>query len=235
MKNPHFTSRLKASPKARKRLIAGCTIAVTIGVASCGLLAWHEQPSFCNAFCHAPMDPYVETYDQTYGSPGVDKWGNEVSDASSMLAVSHKEQGMNCLSCHVPTLQEQASEGIEWLSTGFNVPTPLAERDCDDLTRPRTVEEDAACLNESCHNYTREELAYLPAVRDMKYNPHAAQHNEMAGASVQTSCSDCHKSHRASVMYCTKCHVDADVPSGWITYRQDRELRQELHQQVEEN
>ncbi len=208
-------------------IVAGVVVAVVV-LAGCGLFAWHEQPSFCNALCHAPMDPYVATYDQEYGASGVDKWGNEVESTSGMLAVSHKQQGMNCLSCHVPTLQEQVSEGIEWVSYGFDVPTPLVERDCDDLTRPRAVEQDEACLNENCHNYTREELADLPAVRDMKYNPHAAQHNEMAGLNVQTSCSDCHKSHRASVMYCTKCHVDADVPDGWITEQQDVALRRQL-------
>ena len=222
-------NRLKgAKDRTHKRIIAGGVIAAVVLLAGCGFYAWHEQPSFCNAFCHAPMDPYVATYDQEYGEPGVDKWGNDVDDTSGMLAVAHKQQGMNCLSCHVPTLQEQVSEGVEWVSYGFDVPTPLLERDCDDLTRPRAVEEDAACLNKNCHDYTRDQLVDLPAVRNMKYNPHAAQHNEMAGETVHTSCSDCHKSHRASVMYCTKCHVDADVPEGWISEQQDAELHGQI-------
>ncbi len=59
------------------------------------------------------MDPYLTTYEQEAGQPGVDKWGNEVANSSSMMAVVHKDQGEDCLSCHVPTLSEQMSEGME--------------------------------------------------------------------------------------------------------------------------
>ena len=45
-----------------------------------GFWVWHEQPSFCAAICHTPMDEYLETYEQEPGTTGVDKWGNEVRD-----------------------------------------------------------------------------------------------------------------------------------------------------------
>ena len=56
------------------------------------------------------MNNYVETYDQQAGTPGTDKWGNEVSNSSAMLVVSHKEAGQNCLSCHEPIISQQIGE-----------------------------------------------------------------------------------------------------------------------------
>ena len=55
-----------------------------------------------------------------------------MSNTNAMLAVSHKAQGKDCMSCHVPTLSEQMSEGINWV-TG-NYVYPLEERDTDMLT-----------------------------------------------------------------------------------------------------
>ena len=38
-------------------------------------MVWHEQPSFCNAICHDPMDPYLHVRGRTC-QPATDKWGN---------------------------------------------------------------------------------------------------------------------------------------------------------------
>ena len=65
-------------------------VAVVLIAAGAGFWVWHEQPSFCNAICHTPMDQYNATYDQEPNTAGVDKWGNEVKNTSSMLCVSHK-------------------------------------------------------------------------------------------------------------------------------------------------
>ena len=51
-----------ASAKSRKGLIVGGVLAVVLLCTVGGLLVWHEQPSFCNAICHSPMDAYVEGY-----------------------------------------------------------------------------------------------------------------------------------------------------------------------------
>ena len=96
-------------PKNKKLTIVGVVVVVIV-VAGMGFWTWHNSPSFCSAFCHTPMDSYVETYNQQADAPGTDKWGNEVSNSSAMLVVSHKEAGQNCLSCHEPIISQQIGE-----------------------------------------------------------------------------------------------------------------------------
>lgn len=199
--------------KPKKWPIVVGTIALVLVVAGMGFWVWHEQPGFCGAICHTPMDSYVETYEQDLGVLGVDKWGNAVADTSGMLAVAHKAEGQTCLSCHVPTLGEQMAEGASWVTGGYGF--PLQEATLEDLTAARGMEPDSFCLNESCHNLTREDLAN--ATSDMKRNPHLSYHGDI-------SCDSCHKAHRASVNYCTSCHADAETPAGWITAKEDAVL-----------
>lgn len=199
-------------------IVTGVVVAVLV-VAGAGMWVWHEQPSFCGAICHYPMAAYNATYDQEPNTTGVDKYGNEVSNTSSMLCVTHKVSteeggaGATCLSCHVPTLSEQISEGLGWVAGDYVY--PLYERTSDELTEARGTEGDEFCLNESCHNLTRDDLAELTS--DMTRNPHVAQHGEVA-------CTECHKAHRASVMYCSECHTDAEIPDGWLSYEEAEEL-----------
>lgn len=205
----------EAAPKKKGKkwpIVVGVVVVVLIA-AGAGFWVWHEQPSFCNAICHTPMDPYLPTYEAEPGQAAVDKWGNEVKDASSMLAATHRTQGKTCMNCHVPTLGEQMSEGMSWV-TG-NYVNPLEERGLDQLVEARGVEADEFCLNESCHNLTREDLQ--KATADMEFNPHVAQHGEI-------ECSECHKAHRASVMYCTQCHSEAEVPEGWLSVAEANKL-----------
>lgn len=204
-----------AKKKGKKKwpIVVGVVVVVLIA-AGAGFWVWHEQPSFCNAICHTPMDGYNETYDQPLNTAGVDKWGNEVENTRSMLAVTHKALGKTCMNCHVPTLSEQIGEGIGWV-TG-NYVFPLEERSLDDLVEARGLEDsDEFCLNEACHNITRDDL--IEATSDMKRNPHVAQHGKVA-------CSECHKAHRASVNYCSSCHSDADIPAGWLTAAEAKKL-----------
>lgn len=188
-------------------------------VAGAGFWVWHEQPSFCGAICHDPMDPYLETYEQSLNSEGVDKWGNAVENSRGMLATTHGVMGETCLSCHEPTLSQQIGEGVKWATGDFE--SPLEEKSLSDLVAATGGDADAFCLNESCHDVTREELA--EATSDLAYNPHAAngdgqaQHEDM-------ECSTCHKARRQSVMYCTACHEDAVVPSGWLTVQEANDL-----------
>ncbi|MDR3137107.1 MAG: cytochrome c3 family protein [Coriobacteriales bacterium] len=194
-------------------------VAIVVVAAGAGLWVWHEQPSFCNAICHTPMDTYLDTWNNELDAAGVDKYGNEVSDTHGMLVVTHKqpiEEGgadAECLSCHVPDIGEQITEATNWISGNYEYPLP--ERDDDDLTKARGLEGDVFCLNASCHNLTRQELREQTA--DMKRNPHAWQHGEIA-------CSECHKAHRQSVVYCTQCHSDSVIPEGWLTVAQAKKL-----------
>lgn len=201
-----------AKKSSKKWPIVTGVVAAILVVAGAGMWVWHEQPSFCGAICHYPMATFNTTYDQEPNTTGVDKWGNEVSNTSAMLCVTHKVSteeggaGATCLSCHVPTLSEQISEGMTWVAGNYFY--PLYERSGSELTEARGAESDEFCLNESCHNITRDDLVELTS--DMEFNPHVSQHGE-------TACTDCHKAHRASVMACSECHTDAEVPDGWLT------------------
>ena len=77
----------------------------------------------------------------------------------------------------------------------------------------RGTDGDAFCLKSGCHVnadgsvMTRDDLAKLTS--DMTLNPHQVEHGEMA-------CTDCHKAHRASVNQCSRCHLEAEIPEGWV-------------------
>ncbi|MDR0514431.1 MAG: cytochrome c3 family protein [Coriobacteriaceae bacterium] len=204
-----------AIPKKKKKkwpIVVGVIVVVLIA-AGAGFWVWHEQPSFCNAICHVPMDPYNATYDAQAGEPGVDKWGNDVTNSSAMMVVVHKDAGEDCLACHVPSIGEQISEGMNWV-TG-NYLNPLEERDLDELTEARGIEGEEFCLNSTCHDITRDDL--IEATADLKRNPHVPQHGEV-------DCNQCHKAHRASINYCSQCHSDAPIPDGWLTSAQASKL-----------
>ena len=183
---------------------------VVFVAAGAGMMVWHEQPSFCGAICHASMDGYLPTYEADPSGSAVDKWGNEVSDASAMMASTHRAYaGVTCLDCHRPTIAEQATEGINFVTGGYTA--PLSERNLTNLTAYEDYDDETQfCLNESCHNMTKADLTN--ATSNMTRNPHSWHH-------FQYTCTDCHKSHRASTLVCTNCHDDSfnDVPSGWLT------------------
>lgn len=212
----------EAAPKKKGKkwpIVVGVVVVVLIA-AGAGFWVWHEQPSFCNAICHTPMDPYLPTYEAEPGQPATDKWGNEVANASGMMAAVHRVSsdeggaGATCMSCHVPTIGEQVSEGMAWITGNYY--NPLEERDLEQLVEARGAEKDEFCLNESCHNLTRADL--IKTTENLgQYNPHQPQHSEQ-------TCSSCHKAHRASVNACTQCHTDSYVPEGWLSYQQEQLL-----------
>ena len=55
------------------------------------------------------------------------------------------------------------------------------------------------------------------ATADLPRNVHIGQHGPVA-------CTECHKAHRASVVYCTQCHSDVEIPDGWLTYQEGNDL-----------
>lgn len=207
--------------------IAAVVVAIAVLVcAGSAFYVWHEQPSFCSAICHVPMDAYGKTYQDG----NHDKYGNELDETakSSMLSYVHGSLGgdssVTCMGCHVPTLSEQISEGMGWVTGGYEVAgtnlagdTYLSTRTLEDLVEARGVEPDSFCLNEACHvgengeAISREELAEKTSGLDEKFNPHESIHGDQ-------ECSTCHKAHTQSVNYCTKCHDNAPVPDGWLTW-----------------
>ncbi len=223
--------------KKKWPIVLGVVVVVIIA-AGAGFFVWHEQPSFCNAICHTPMDAYYETY----ADGNQDKWGNDITDDASknaMMAYLHGHslsdgETVNCLGCHVPTLGEQITEGLHWVTGSYEVAgtnskgqTIPTEREMSDLVEARGIDEDAFCLNESCHHVaddgseilTRDDLIAATADLDPEYNPHQPQHGEYA-------CSQCHKAHSQSVNYCTQCHSTAVVPDGWLSASDAKQLHQ---------
>lgn len=220
----------KQAKKGKKKwpIVVGI-VAVVLVAAGAGFFVWHEQPSFCNAICHTPMDAYYETYaDGSY-----DKFGNELTDDSSknaMMSYLHAQSDVTCMGCHVPTLSEQIGEGMNWITGNYEVvgtnsqgQTILTDRTLADLTAARGVSEDEFCLNSGCHVnsdgsvMTRDDLIAATADLSSTRNPHLAQHGENA-------CSDCHKAHSQSVNECSQCHNDAPVPDGWLTAAEAKKL-----------
>ena len=65
----------KPKRSKKKRIITAVGIVGVIAVLAVGFLVWHAQPSFCNAICHVPMDPFLPTYEATPGECAIDKWG----------------------------------------------------------------------------------------------------------------------------------------------------------------
>ena len=214
----------KKKKKGKKGLVILLVIVAVLVVGGVGMWIWHEQPSFCNAICHTPMDPYWDTYDQELGAAGVDKWGNEVSDTSSMMVVAHKAEGIACMDCHVPTLSEQITEAKEWISGNYTLianPTyggVLAETTLKKLVQARGITADEFCMSKDCHDVSRgDELIALTADLSASRNPHNMPHGDL-------QCSDCHKAHRASINQCSSCHNDAPIPDGWLTVAQSKKL-----------
>ena len=143
--------------------------------------------------------------------------GNDVEDASSMLAAVHGQVGKTCMDCHVPQFGEQMTEGAEWVTGSYD--SPLMERTATQLLEARGIDDsDEFCMNSSCHPYTRDDLEKKTEWMG-KINPHTPQHGEQ-------KCTTCHKAHRASVNYCTQCHTDAVVPDGWIDYTESKQLEE---------
>jgi hypothetical protein len=88
--------------------------------------------------------------------------------------------------------------------------TILDSKTLTQLTAARGGTADEFCLNESCHNMTRDDLITATADLSDVRNPHVPQHGE-------NDCGVCHKGHAQSVNYCSTCHNDAPIPEGWLT------------------
>lgn len=222
------TSTTKPRRVRKKSVIAATCIAI-VAIVGIAFWHWHETPGFCGTMCHNSMSAYSETFVQELGKPGVDKWGNAVSNVSAMLGPVHNQVGKSCLSCHIPTLPQQLGEVRETLTGEYYF--PLHEVGVEQLRsnagNPANTG-DQFCLNSGCHIAksapvnTRADLER--ATKDLPFNPHSTRHGDIA-------CSSCHKSHRASVMYCTQCHSEAyDImPDGWVDYKTGEEINARAH------
>lgn len=186
----------KKKGRSKKPFIVLTTIVVILVLGGVGFSIWHEQPSFCNAICHSPMDNYVEGYN---------------SGDSALLVSKHAQADIVCLQCHESNLSEQITEGVAWLKGDFYVDEEgFVVNDDDETLATREF-----CL--TCHDdgdsNTGEDwgeivLATAEWGGDEGVNPHSSHNGD-------EKCGDCHNAHGTSVMACNQCH-GWDVPDGWI-------------------
>ena len=215
--------------KRNKLIILGIVVVVLLAAGG-GMLVWHESPSFCSTICHIE-GTYVDNYMQEQNAAGIDKYGNEVTNTNSMLAVLHRQTKATakpeivCVDCHEPNIEELAHDGINYM-TG-NYPLPRNERVLSGLQSWDKKTAESFCANESCHVYLLGddgELDYAKLEASTKgkaFNPHE-QHHE----ALTLECSSCHKGHRASTIVCTGCHQHENValPDGWVDYKTSQQI-----------
>ncbi|MGV8084196.1 MAG: cytochrome c3 family protein [Coriobacteriia bacterium] len=171
-------------PRRRSRKGLWITLGV-IGVIIVALLigyfATHKNPRFCNAVCHSPMDPYVNGY---------------YSGDDNILVTAHADNNIICLDCHPPTLSQQVTEAVNWISGNFTDPLP----------RQRFATREF-CLQSGCHDNDDIVEATVDWGGDEGVNPHDSHQGQL-------DCYNCHSVHHTSVMYCNQCH-NWEVPEGW--------------------
>ena len=173
--------------KKNKWVVPGVIIAIVI-VLGIGFTAWHNTPGFCNAICHDPMDPYVETV---------------VNGHAGMASADHANAGVSCLGCHEAKLTEQVSEVMAWTSGDFTT-------DANGKIVPSAnFASQEFCARSGCHDMSEvTEKTWGFEGNDAKYNPHSS-HQDLA-----LECGDCHKAHDESVLVCNDCHA-LNAPEGW--------------------
>ena len=167
--------------KRRKFLVIGGIAAVVFLGAGTAGWSYHEQPNFC-ATCHI-MEPYLESWNR-----------------SELLVHDHAMEGVDCLDCHEPTIQQQVDELVTFVSNDYEV--PLAERQfgqdwCLRCHEHGSVEQ----IIERTQDYEVNGEAVNP------HDPHAAV-EDMEIEPEPLECSDCHKMHRESpgLKSCYTCH-----------------------------
>lgn len=234
-KAPNESTGLKRFSK-RAKVTVGVVVAVLL-VGGFAFNQWHEQPSFCGAICHTPMDMYLINYtDGQY-----DAYGNEMQseqESMAMMAYMHKEvNNQTCLQCHVPTIQEQLTEGIHWVTGNYVIAGTnelgyayMHDLNSEELVKYRGGSGDDFCLRDGCHTdtsgnaiNTREQLEAATAHMGVR-QPHQFDIYSAPQHGFDLQCTDCHKGHSQSVYYCTQCHTDTPVPDGWLTADQRRQI-----------
>lgn len=193
--------------KPKKWPIVISILAIFLAVFFVAFLHWHEEPTFCNAFCHQPMDKYVEGY---------------YSGDDSMLVTAHAENGVTCLSCHWPQAKmlDLVHEVVYWTTDRFTDPLPAHQY---------AVGEQSAFVSDEfcgrCHDgVTAPKKESATANMFGEYDPHniptnIAEHMTAGKDGGAIQCGDCHTVHKGQTMICAECHDDvfneSTVPDGW--------------------
>ena len=151
--SPTETPEATPKPKkTRRKLAIGLGVAtVIVVVAGIGFWTWHEQPSFCNAVCHSPMDSYVEGY---------------YSQDDTKLVVAHSAASQTCLNCHEPSIDEQVTELGKWVTGDFKDPLPMQKIGTEEF-----------CARSGCHD-TAELAAATENYQGSGRNPHDSHYGD---------------------------------------------------------
>lgn len=166
-------------------IVAGVVVVVLVA-AGAGFWVWHEQPSFCNAICHEPMDAYVEGY---------------FNDAT-LMANAHAKADVTCLECHEAKIDEQVTEGLSWVRGDYVM------GDDGKLATVGVTADAKMCATAGCHDFDEEIKKTQDWGGETGVNPHQSHQ----GTAID--CSNCHAAHGQSYMYCNTCH-DYELPAGW--------------------
>jgi len=198
----------------KKRLVVGLAVLVVLAALLAGGWTWHEQPSFCGAVCHKVMGEYVASWED----------GGGLAQAHAEAASTEYADGVKCLDCHEPTLQEQIEEVQTYVTGSYR--NPLAKVTfsddfcfrCHDSWETVAAGTDGYVLDYSwVDDETVEMLAAAGYVLadHTDVNPHAvtvksgADGNPHAGSGEHLQCSQCHSMHSgesATLNGCKGCH-----------------------------
>jgi hypothetical protein len=162
--------------------------------------------------------------------------GSEVK--LSVVAHRDSEQAINCLGCHVPTMDEQINEGIKWATGDYAAPLSSGYPQIEMKIIAGQPKEDSGdkngvefCLRSGCHVSAKElddqeGITTLEELKAATADQHRNPHNSHQG---NLDCKNCHQTHEQSVLTCTQCHNDIELPDGWLAYKdkqaQDKELK----------
>jgi hypothetical protein len=148
-----------AEKKAKRRpfrlKIVLATVSVIVVVLGGSVITYatqHDNPRFCNAVCHQPMDAYVEGY---------------YSENSSLLVAAHREDDVTCLQCHDASLRQQMDEGVKWATGDFKDPMEV-----------RRFASKEFCLVEGCHAPFDELVQLTENYQGTNRNPHMSPHGQ---------------------------------------------------------
>jgi hypothetical protein len=159
-------------------IIASAAVVVAASAGGVALWNYHEQPEFC-AVCHV-MEPYLQSW--------------ESPSSPALMAHEHALEGVACLDCHEPTLEQQVDELIAYMKNDFE--TPLTRRNFPMDT----------CFN--CH-LPNEHTSYQEiANRTEDYEIDGELINPHDTHLDREECYRCHRMHRESlgINYCYSCH-----------------------------
>jgi flagellar basal body-associated protein FliL len=211
-------------PKRKKKLglkIAIVAVAVVVVLAGGGggaYLLFHDEPAFCNFLCHTPMDPYVVSYDE-----GTSVNAAQVDSGAQLSVTLHKEsdQQLDCLSCHVPDMAEQITEGVKWVTGDYELPIEMKMVSGQIKEGSGDKNGIEFCLRPECH----EGITSVEDLKKLTSDRHRNPHDSHLG---NQDCNNCHQTHEQSVLMCTQCHNDVELPDGWITYKDQQDQKKQL-------